>query len=69
MSIFITFIDDYSRYRYVYLMRHKFEAFEKFREYKAEVEKNWASISSSFSMTGVVNTYLECSSLTWLKKG
>ena len=36
---FITFIDDYSRYGYVYLIRHKSEAFEKFREYKAKVEK------------------------------
>ena len=36
---FITFTDDYSRYGYVYLMRHKSEAFDKFREYKAEAEK------------------------------
>ena len=35
---FITFIDDYSRYRYIYLMRHKSETFDKFKEYKAEVE-------------------------------
>ena len=36
---FITFTDDYPRYGYVYLMRHKSEAFDKFREYKAEAEK------------------------------
>ena len=36
---FITFVDDYSRYGNVYLMRHKSEAFEKFREYKVEAEK------------------------------
>ena len=35
---FITFIDHYSRYGYIYLICHKFEAFEKFREFKAEVE-------------------------------
>ena len=35
---FITFIDDYSRY--IYLMRHKSEAFEKFKEFKAEVENH-----------------------------
>ncbi|KAA0062799.1 gag/pol protein [Cucumis melo var. makuwa] len=35
---FITFTDDYSRYGYVYLMQHKFEVLEKFKEYKAEVE-------------------------------
>ena len=27
---FITFTDDYSRYGYVYLIRHKSEAFDKF---------------------------------------
>ena len=35
---FITFTDDYSRYGYVYLMMHKSEAFDKFKEYKNEVE-------------------------------
>ena len=35
---FITFNDDYSRFGYVYLMKWKSEAFEKFKEFKAEVE-------------------------------
>ena len=35
---FITFIDDYSRYGYVYLMCHMFETFEIFKEYKVEME-------------------------------
>ena len=35
---FITFIDDYSRYEYIYLMRYKSETFETFKEYKVEVE-------------------------------
>ena len=35
---FITFTDDYSRYGYVYLMRRKSEAFEKFKEFRAEVK-------------------------------
>ena len=35
---FITFIDDYSRYGYVYLMKWKFETFEKFKEFRVEVE-------------------------------
>jgi transposase InsO family protein len=35
---FITFTDDFSRYDYVYLMRHKSESFEKFKEFKTEVE-------------------------------
>ena len=36
---FVTFTDDYSRYGYVYLMTRKSEAFDKFKEFKAEVEK------------------------------
>ena len=35
---FITFIDDFNKYRYVYLMRHKSESFEKFKEFKNEVQ-------------------------------
>jgi transposase InsO family protein len=35
---FITFIDDFSRYGYIYLMRHKFELFEKFKEFQNEVQ-------------------------------
>jgi len=30
---FITFTDDFSRYGYVYLMKHKSETFEKFKEF------------------------------------
>jgi transposase InsO family protein len=37
-SYFITFTDDFSRYGYVYLLRHKSESFEKFKEFKNEVE-------------------------------
>ena len=36
---FITFTDDFSRFGWVYLMRYKSEAFEKFKEFKNEVEK------------------------------
>ena len=36
---FVTFIDDYSRYGYVYLMRRKSETFGKFKEFLAEAEK------------------------------
>ncbi|GKC81609.1 zinc finger, CCHC-type containing protein [Tanacetum coccineum] len=35
---FITFIDDCSRYTYVYLLKSKDQAFETFKIYKAEVE-------------------------------
>nr|GEY60684.1 retrotransposon protein, putative, Ty1-copia subclass [Tanacetum cinerariifolium] len=37
-SYFITFIDDYSRYSYVYLLKHKHEVFEMFKVFKNEVE-------------------------------
>ncbi|KAL0405524.1 UNVERIFIED_CONTAM: Retrovirus-related Pol polyprotein from transposon TNT 1-94, partial [Sesamum latifolium] len=37
-SYFITFIDDHSRYGYVYLIRYKFEAFGRFKEYILEFE-------------------------------
>ena len=36
---FVTFIDDYSRYGYVYLIQRKSETFGKFKEFLAEVEK------------------------------
>ena len=36
---FITFVDDFSRYGYLYLMKYKLKAFEKFKELKNEVEK------------------------------
>ncbi|CAA0841620.1 Uncharacterized mitochondrial protein AtMg00300, partial [Striga hermonthica] len=35
---FVTFIDDYSRYGYIYLMGRKSECFDKFKEFKAEAE-------------------------------
>ena len=38
LKYFITFTDDLSRYGYVYLMKHKSETFEKFKEFQNEVE-------------------------------
>ena len=35
---FITFTDDFNRYSYVYLMKHKSESFEKFKVFKNEVQ-------------------------------
>ena len=37
-SYFITFTDDFSRYGYLYLMKHKSKTFEKFKEFKNEVQ-------------------------------
>ena len=36
---FVTFIDDFSRKVLVYFMKHKNEVFEKFKQWKAKVEK------------------------------
>lgn len=38
-SCFVTFTDDLSRYGYLYLVKYKFESFEKFKEFGAKVEK------------------------------
>ena len=37
---FLTFADDLSRYGYIYLMKHKSETFEKFKEFQSEVENH-----------------------------
>ena len=37
-NYFIIFIDDYSRYMYLYLLRSKDEALDTFKVFKAEVE-------------------------------
>ena len=50
---FITFIDDFSRYGYLYLMKYKSETFEKFKEFKNEVEKQlWKGIKTLRSYQG-----------------
>ncbi|GJZ56785.1 retrotransposon protein, putative, ty1-copia subclass [Tanacetum coccineum] len=35
---FVTFTDDFSRYGYVYLLKHKYEVFETFKVFQKEVE-------------------------------
>ena len=37
---FLTFTDDLSRYVYIYLMKHKSEIVEKFKEFQSEVENH-----------------------------
>jgi hypothetical protein len=37
---FITFTDDFSRYGYIYLMRHKSESFEKFKKIRMKYKIN-----------------------------
>ena len=36
----LTFTDGLSRYGYIYLMKHKSETFEKFKEFQSEVENH-----------------------------
>ena len=68
---FITFIDDYSRYGYIYLMSHKSETFETFKVYKAEVEnlhgKSIKSLRSDHGgeyLLGEFRQYLEDHGIT-----
>ena len=37
---FIKFTDTHSKYGYVYLMQHKFESFEKFKEFRLKWRSN-----------------------------
>jgi len=37
---YITFIDDYSKYTYVYLIKHKEQVFQMFKNYKLDVENH-----------------------------
>ena len=37
---FLTFTDDLSRYGYIYLMKHKSEIVERFKEFQSEVENH-----------------------------
>ena len=39
-NYFLTFTDDLSRYGYIYLMKHKSEIVERFKEFQSEVEKS-----------------------------
>ena len=55
-SYFVTFTDDFSRYGYVYLMRYKSETFEKFKEFKNEVQNQLGKSIKPFDQIEVVNT-------------
>ena len=64
---FITFTDDLSRYGYVHLMRHKSEAFEKFKEFRYEVEKQTKKFIK-FLRSDRGGEYLSQKLLDYLKK-
>ena len=66
-SYFITFTDDFSRYGFVFLMRHKSESFEMFKRYRCEVEKQLGkNIKTLRSDRG--GEYLSNEFLTYLRE-
>jgi hypothetical protein len=36
---YVSFIDDYSKFTWIYLLKHKSEVFEKFRDFQTLVER------------------------------
>ena len=44
INIFFTFIDDFSRYGYVFLIKEKSEVLEKFKIFKLQVEKQLGKV-------------------------
>src|SRR4051812_12978349 len=63
---FLTFTDDLSRYGYIYLMKHKSETFEKFKEFHNEVE-NHRNRKIKFLRSDHGGEYLSYDFLTHLK--
>ena len=67
-SYFITFTDDFSRYGYVYLMRHKSKAFDKFKEFRNEVQNMlgksiktlWSDRAGEYLSSGFSEYLKEC---------
>ena len=51
---FLNFTDDLSRYGYIYLMEHKSETFEKFKEFQSEVENHRTKNKSFYDMIAEV---------------
>ncbi|KAL0463019.1 UNVERIFIED_CONTAM: hypothetical protein Slati_0189500 [Sesamum latifolium] len=66
-SYFITFTDDHSRYGYVYLMRYKSEAFERFKEYRLKVE-NQTNRKIKALRSDRVDEYLSGEFIDYLKE-
>src|SRR3954463_9412350 len=63
---FLTFTNDLSRYGYIYLMKHKSEMFEKFKEFQNEVE-NHRNMKIKFLRSDRGGEYLSYDFLTHLK--
>ena len=52
---FLTFTDDFSRNGYIYLMKHKSETFEKFKEFQSEVENHHNKKISFYNLIAEAN--------------
>ena len=52
---FLTFTDDLSRYGYIYLMKHKSETVENFKEFHSEVENHRNKNESFYDMIAEAN--------------
>ena len=57
-KFYVTFIDDYSRFTRVYLLRNKDEAFNMFLSYKVEVENQLDRKSKGLDLIEGANTSL-----------
>jgi hypothetical protein len=55
-NYYIYFLDDYSKFTWIYLLKHKSEVFQKFQDFQAHVERLFNHKCSSCKLTGVVNT-------------
>ena len=55
---FITFIDDYSNYTYVYLMRHKSEALDIFKVFTTKIENQFGKRLRNFVVIEAQNIVL-----------
>ena len=55
---FLTFTNDLSRDRYTYLMKHKSETFEKFKEFQSEVENHRNKKKSFYDLIVEVNIWV-----------
>ena len=55
---FITFIDDYSRYGYLFLIHEKSQSLDVFKSFKAEVELQLGKKINVVDLTVVVNTMI-----------
>jgi len=56
-NYFVTFIDDFSRYTKMYLIKHKGEAFDMFLTYKTEVENHLNKKLKELDQIKVVNMF------------